>query len=250
MLRIQNLHVKLADQPKQILHGANLTIRPGEVHVIQGANGSGKSTLASVVSGNPSFQITEGEIELVNETYPDYLLQKVYGEEVPAKFVLNELEPYQRSLLGIFLAHQYPLEIPGVNLVNFLRLAYNAHQPKDIPVFKFRKLLKEVAETINYPDKLLERNLNEGFSGGEKKKTEILQLALLQPRYAFLDETDSGLDQKAIKDVFTGLNTIRKQKNSISFVIITHYEKIFEYIKPDFIHTMENGILVKSETRN
>jgi Fe-S cluster assembly ATP-binding protein len=244
MLTISNLHVKLTDKPKQILHGVNLTVNPGEVHVIQGHNGSGKSTLASVVSGNPSFQITEGTIEISGEVYPKYLLRKVFGEDMPDKFVLNDLEPYQRSLLGIFLAHQYPLEIPGVNLVNFLRLAYNAHQPKDIPVFKFRKLLKEVAATINYPDNLLERNLNEGFSGGEKKKTEILQLALLKPRYAFLDETDSGLDQKAIKDVFTGLNTIRQQNKDMSFVIITHYEKVFEYIKPDFVHVMESGKLI------
>ncbi len=245
MLTIKNLHARVEE--KQILNGLNLEVKPGEVHVIQGINGSGKSTLASVLSANPSLEITQGKIELVKEEYPKYILSKVFGDKAKGKkftsLQVNELEPHQRSLLGIFLAHQYPLEIPGVNLLNFLRMIYNLHHETELPVFKFRKLVAEVAASINYPADLLERNLNEGFSGGEKKKTEILQLALLQPRYVLLDETDSGLDQKAIKDVFSGLNKIHTQNKQMSFVIITHYDKIFDYIQPGFRHTMEEGKL-------
>jgi len=230
MLKITNLHAKLADENKEILTGVNLTVNSGEVHVIQGVNGSGKSTLAAVLTGHPGFKITEGTIELI-------------GEDSPETILLNDLEADQRALAGIFLANQYPMEIPGVNLSNFLRLAYNARQEKDVPVFKFRKLLKERAALINYPEHLLDRNLNEGFSGGEKKKTEILQLAVLEPRYAILDETDSGLDKQAITDVFNGINKIREMNPQMAFIVITHYEKVFDYIKPQFVHIMEAGKL-------
>lgn len=242
MLSILNLQAKLAESNKQILHDVSLTIKPGEVHVVQGKNGSGKSTLAQVLSGNPRFMVTGGKIELANEDYPDFLLEKI-GVDDPGQIDVASLEPHQRSLAGIFLANQYPLEIPGVDLSNFLRMAYNARQEKDVPVFKFRKLLKEKADLINFPEKLIDRNLNEGFSGGEKKKTEILQLAILEPRYAILDETDSGLDQGAIKDVFTGLKQIINAEQKMGVIIITHYEKVFDYIQPDFVHEMVEGTL-------
>ncbi|MCA9378804.1 Fe-S cluster assembly ATPase SufC [Candidatus Dojkabacteria bacterium] len=242
MLSILNLQAKLTESNKQILHDVSLTVKPGEVHVVQGKNGSGKSTLAQVLSGNPRFMVTGGKIELANEDYPDFLLEKI-GVDDPGQIDVASLEPHQRSLAGIFLANQYPLEIPGVDLSNFLRMAYNARQEKDVPVFKFRKLLKEKADLINFPEKLIDRNLNEGFSGGEKKKTEILQLAILEPRYAILDETDSGLDQGAIKDVFTGLKQIINAEQKMGVIIITHYEKVFDYIQPDFVHEMVEGTL-------
>ena len=245
MLKITNLHAKLTSEDKQILNGIDLTINPGEIHVIQGANGSGKSTLAAVLTGHPGWQITEGKIEITGEEFPAHIREKLKLESTDFIDITN-MEPDQRALAGLFLANQYPLEIPGVNLSNFLRLAYNVRQEKDLPVFKFRKLLKERAAIINYPEALLDRNLNEGFSGGEKKKTEILQLAILEPRYAVLDETDSGLDKKAIADVFTGLNKIREINPQISFLIITHYEKVFDYIQPDFLHIMENGKLTQT----
>lgn len=245
MLSIKDLNVKLKDEDKQILHGVNLEMRPGEIHVLQGRNGSGKSTLAAVLSGHPNFEITQGEIKLVSENYPQYLLDKV-GLNAGTEIALNDLEPDQRALLGIFLANQYPVEIPGVNLSNFLRLAYNAHQATPLPVFRFRQLLKEKAALISYPEHLLDRNLNEGFSGGEKKKTEILQMALLEPRYAILDETDSGLDKHAIADVFAGIAELQKMLPQLSILIITHYEKVFEYINPDFIHELNAGKLVEN----
>lgn len=246
MLSITHLQAKLTESNKQILYDVSLTVKPGEVHVVQGKNGSGKSTLAAVLSGNPKFTVTGGKIELIGEVYPDHLLER-FSIENPKKIDVTKLEPHQRSLAGLFLANQYPLEIPGVDLSNFLRLAYNARQEKDVPVFKFRKLLKEKATLINYPEKLIDRNLNEGFSGGEKKKTEILQLAILEPRYAILDETDSGLDQGAIKDVFTGLKKIIDAEQKMGVIIITHYEKVFDYIQPDFVHEMEEGRLTDNE---
>jgi Fe-S cluster assembly ATP-binding protein len=245
MLKISNLHAKLADENKQILNGVDLVVNPGEVHVIQGANGSGKSTLSAVLTGHPGFIITEGEIKIAGEDYPEHIRPKIGADT--SELLVNDLAADQRALAGIFLANQYPMEIPGVNLSNFLRLAYNARQEKDVPVFKFRKLLKECAEIINYPEHLLDRNLNEGFSGGEKKKTEILQLAVLEPRYAILDETDSGLDKQAISDVFNGINKIRELHPHMSFIVITHYEKVFDYIKPQFVHIMEAGKLIDSK---
>ncbi len=246
MLKITDLAVKLAESDKQILKKVNLEVNPGEVHVIRGRNGSGKSTLAAVISGHPDFEVTGGDIVLEGETLPEHLNESIFEDTTtPASFSLLELEPDKRSLAGIFLANQYPLAVPGVNLSNFLRLAYNARQPQDLPVFKFRKLLKERAEIINYPEHLLDRNLNEGFSGGEKKKTEILQMAIVEPKYVILDETDSGLDKHAIEDVFTGIQKLRETiLPDLALIIITHYEKVLDYIQPDVEHEMQAGKLI------
>jgi Fe-S cluster assembly ATP-binding protein len=245
MLKIDKLQARLVESQKEILHSASLQIKPGEVHYVRGRNGSGKSTLAAVLSGHPDFEATGGAITLEDEHYSDEITRKVFKDEkLPEKIDVLALEPNQRSLLGIFLANQYPLAIPGVNLSNFLRMAYNTRLSADMPVFKFRKLLKERAALINYPEHLLDRNLNEGFSGGEKKKTEILQMALLEPRYAILDETDSGLDQQAISDVFYGIQSLRKSiLPNLSLLVITHYEKVAQIIAPDFEHEMVAGEL-------
>jgi len=240
MLKISDLHVKLSEEEKVILSGINLDVSPGETHLIRGRNGSGKSTLAAAISGNPRYEI----ISVVDESYPGHILDKLGGKQ-KKEIVLNELSPDKRSLTGVFLANQYPLEIPGVNLSNFLRLAYNSRQEKELPVFKFRKLLKERAAAIHYPEELLDRNLNEGFSGGEKKKTEILQMAVLEPRYAILDETDSGLDPEAITEVFTGIHQLRETiLPNLGLIVITHYDKVLDYLKPDFEHQMKSGKLV------
>jgi len=251
MLSIKNLSVSLNDKDKEILKGISLSFQPGKTYLLQGKNGSGKSTLGNTVMGNPRLSITSGTISLIDEEYPDYILEKTGVKEVVQKgqedmneILLNDLSTTERSLLGIFLANQYPLEIPGVDLSNFLRLAYNAHSKEPIPVFKFRKLLKEAAESIKYPEKLLDRNLNEGFSGGEKKKTEILQLALLSPRYAILDETDSGLDKEALEDVFSGLNTLKQKDPKLCLIVISHYERVLEYFKFDQVIQLNNGEVV------
>lgn len=250
MLKVTNLNVKLTEDNKQILFDVNLTINPGEIHLINGRNGSGKSTLVNSIMGHPSFEITEGKIEILNATYPKHILDKL---EIPIsksketdlfEFDLSGAEPDQKSLSGIYLASQYPVEIPGVNLTNFLRLIYNTRQEKPMPIFKFKKLLEEKSKIINYPNHLLKRNLNEGFSGGEKKKTEILQMLVLEPRYVLLDEIDSGLDKHSVREVFEGLSEIRKTLPNISFVIITHYDKVQEYLRPDFVHEMVEGRLM------
>lgn len=250
MLVIKDLKAKLADQDKQILNGINLTINPGETHILQGANGSGKSSLASVIAGSPHFEITSGSIRLTEEDYPEHIQEELSGSFDLDGLVINDLAANLRSLAGIFLAHQYPLEIPGVDLINFLRMSFNQHQEKHMPVFKFRKYLKEKAALINYPEALLERNLNEGFSGGEKKKTEILQLAVLNPKYVILDETDSGLDKQAIHDVFTGIKEIQNQNNQMAVLVITHYDRVLEYLKPDVVHTLEKGKIIESVKSN
>lgn len=242
MLHISDLHVTLKEVNIDVLSGVDLTINRGEVHVIQGKNGSGKSSLAATIAGNPQFQITQGTIKLTKEDYSEHLTQKL---KLKKSIVLNELEPDVRSLLGIFLANQHPPAIPGVNLARFLHLAYNARKEKSLPVFKFRRLLKEKAALINFPEKLLDRNLNEGFSGGERKKTEILQLLILEPRYAILDETDSGLDKEALQEVFLGIKKVKEEYlPNMALLIITHYDKVLEYIKPDFIHQMKDGKLI------
>lgn len=262
MLSIKNLSVNLVEEDKQILKSVSLDINPGEIHILQGRNGSGKSTLVNTIMGNPSFEITNGEIIIKNEKYSEHIIEELTSTDIPeneriykqnkdSSFDMNltEAEPNERSLAGIFLASQYPVEIPGVNLMQYLRLIYNVRQSenKKLPVFKFRKLLKQKAEIINYPEHLLLRNLNEGFSGGEKKKTEILQMLITQPRYVLLDEIDSGLDKDSVKEVFGGLKHLHELYPSMSFVIITHYDRAQEYLPPDFVHTMKSGQLVSKD---
>lgn len=251
MLKIQNLKVSLAENDKEIIHGLNLTIKSGEVHLLNGNNGSGKSTLVNTLMGNPMFKIDSGEVTVSSGDYSDYIKSKIDPEFINSGEInLVELEPDKRSLLGLFLANQYPVEIPGVALTNYLRLIYNSKLPKEeqMSVFKFKKYLEEKAESINYPKHLLSRNLNEGFSGGEKKKTEILQMLILEPKYVLLDEVDSGLDRNSVKEVFSGLAEFIKVKPDTALVIITHYDKVQEYIKPDFIHEMSNGNLIEPNT--
>ena len=251
MLKIQNLKVSLSEDNKEIIHGLNLEIKPGEVHLLNGNNGSGKSTLVNTLMGNPMFKITNGQISIENENYSEYILSKVDPDFISgSKFNLTEMDAAQRSLLGLFLANQYPVEIPGVALTNYLRLIYNSRYPKEeqLSVFKFKSLLEEKASLINYPLHLLSRNLNEGFSGGEKKKTEILQMLILEPRYVLLDEIDSGLDRNSVKEVFEGLAKYKASNSNSALVIITHYDRALEFLRPNFIHEMSSGNLINSNT--
>lgn len=261
MLQVTNLQVNLSEDDTQILKGVSLDVSPGQVHVLNGRNGSGKSTLVNTIMGNPAFEITSGNIHIVDETYPEHIVEELKPTDVDeSEYIIQpgskkgtytiditEAEPNERSLAGVFLATQYPVEIPGVNLMQYLRLIYNARRPEGekLPVFKFRQLIKEKAAIINYPEHLLSRNLNEGFSGGEKKKTEILQMLVVEPRYVLLDEIDSGLDKESVKEVFGGLQHIHELYPNMSFVIITHYDRAQEYLQPDFVHTMKDGELIK-----
>ncbi|MCA9385079.1 Fe-S cluster assembly ATPase SufC [Candidatus Dojkabacteria bacterium] len=227
MLEISDIHVE-ANSTK-ILNGVTLQIKPGEIHVLMGPNGSGKSTLTSTLMGHPNYECTHGKIVL--DTID-----------------ITEAEPHERSREGLFVAMQYPTEVPGVNLMNFLRLAYNARQPesKQLPVFKFKRLFKEKLDFLGMSEDFMNRNLNEGFSGGEKKKAEILQLAVLEPKYAILDETDSGLDVDALRIVFEGVQKTISEYKKMGVLIITHYERIFDYISPDHVHIMKDGKIITS----
>jgi Fe-S cluster assembly ATP-binding protein len=226
MLKITNLKATINE--KLILKGLDLDIKPGEVHAIMGPNGSGKSTLANVLSGKYGYEI-EGEI-IFN------------GMD------LNDLKIEERAQKGIFLAFQYPLEIPGVNTNNFLRTSLNsvrkARGEKELDTLTFLKLIKEKAKELNIDEKFLSRQLNVGFSGGEKKKNEILQMKLLEPKLSILDETDSGLDIDALRIVADGVNSYKNKKNA--FLIITHYQRLLDYIKPDFIHVLSAGRIIKT----
>lgn len=226
MLKVENLHCEIDGQA--ILKGLNIELIPGKIHVLMGPNGSGKSTLAKTLMGHPSYEVTQGLVELDGEDMID-------------------AEVDEKSQKGLFMAFQYPVEVPGVHFTNFLRMAYNSRQPegKKMPIFKFNKLVREKAELLGIEQELLDRNLNEGLSGGEKKKAEILQLAVLNPKYVILDETDSGLDLDALKIIFTGLTKLQEVNPEMSFLIITHYQRIFDYIKPDHVHIMYNGKVVK-----
>ena len=228
-LVIKNLHVNVEDT--EILRGVDLTIKTGEVHAIMGPNGTGKSTLAYALMGHPKYEITQGEATL------------------DGKDLLN-LDPNERSELGLFLAFQYPVAVPGVSVANFLRTAINARRKaqdpddKGISIPDFRKKLKEQLALLDMDETFAGRYLNDGFSGGEKKRVEILQMATLEPKFSILDETDSGLDIDALKIVADGINTISKKDQGI--LVITHYQRILNYIEPDFVHVMLNGRIVES----
>jgi len=227
MLHIKNLHASVED--KDILKGINLDIKAGEVHAIMGPNGSGKSTLASIVAGKDTFEVTEGELTFNNED-------------------ISELSPEERAHRGVFLSFQYPVEIPGVSVTNFIKTAINetrkAKGLKDMPASEMLKLIKEKANLLEIDRKFLSRSLNEGFSGGEKKRNEIFQMAMLEPKLAILDETDSGLDIDALKIVANGVNKLRSKDNAI--LVITHYQRLLDYIVPDFVHVLIDGRIVKS----
>jgi Fe-S cluster assembly ATP-binding protein len=221
-LEIQNLHVRTEE--REILHGVDLKVSTGETHALMGPNGSGKSTLANTIMGNPSYEVTEGRI-LFN------------GED------LTEADPDERARAGLFLAFQYPATIPGVSVANFLRMAVNAKRDEPIKVKEFGAMLKENMDLLRIDRAFTSRYLNEGFSGGEKKRAEILQLAMLQPEFAVLDETDSGLDIDALRIVAEGVNAMRGEERG--FLIITHYTRILEYVRPDFVHIMLDGRIVR-----
>jgi Fe-S cluster assembly ATP-binding protein len=221
-LEIQNLHVRTEE--REILHGVDLVISKGETHALMGPNGSGKSTLANTLMGNPTYEITEGRILLEGED-------------------LTEADPDDRAKAGLFLAFQYPVSIPGVSVANFLRTAINAKRDDPIKVKEFGELLKKNMELLRVEREFTSRYLNDGFSGGEKKRAEILQMAMLQPDYAVLDETDSGLDIDALRVVADGVNALRGPQ--MGALIITHYTRILQYVRPDFVHIMLNGRIVQ-----
>ena len=229
MFEIQNLHVNISEVDKKIIDGINLKINPGEVHAIMGPNGSGKSTLSYTLSGKDGYEVINGDIKLDDES-------------------ILELEADERAAKGIFLAFQYPIEIPGVGNLSFMRTALNSQRKyngnNELNPAEFLKVLKDKANNLNIDMEMLKRPLNVGFSGGEKKRNEILQMALLEPRICVLDETDSGLDVDAMKQVSNGVNSLRS--NNRSFLIITHYQRLLNYIKPDFVHIMAKGKIIKT----
>ena len=230
MLVIKNLHATV--DGKEILKGIDLELKPGEVHAIMGPNGSGKSTLASVISGNDDYVITKGEILFEDND-------------------LSELDAEERAHLGVFLSFQYPVEIPGVTVTNFIKTAINSSRKatgkEDLPAAEMLKKIREKASLLDINSKFLSRSLNEGFSGGEKKRNEIFQMAMLEPKLSILDETDSGLDIDALKIVANGVNKLKDKKNG--FIVITHYQRLLEYIIPDYVHVLFEGKIVKSGSK-
>lgn len=225
MLKVKNLHARI--NGKEILKGINLEVRPGEVHAIMGPNGSGKSTLSMVLAGNPAYEVTEGEAEF-------------YGKDLLA------MPPEIRSHEGLFLGFQYPVEIPGVSMVNFMRAAVNAKREyfgePPMSATDFLKLMREKRAIVELDNKLASRSVNEGFSGGEKKRNEIFQMAVLEPRLSILDETDSGLDIDALRIVAEGVNKLKSDNNAT--IVITHYQRLLDYIKPEFVHILYKGRIV------
>ncbi len=227
MLQIKNLHATVGE--KEILKGLSLTVNAGEIHAIMGPNGAGKSTLASIIAGNENYEMTSGEILLDNED-------------------ISEMAPEERAHKGVFLSFQYPVEIPGVSVTNFMRTSINetrkAQGKEEMPANEMLKLIREKSELLEIDRKFLSRSLNEGFSGGEKKRNEIFQMAMLEPKLAILDETDSGLDIDALRIVANGVNKLKSQDNAV--IVITHYQRLLDYIIPDFVHVLMDGKIVKS----
>lgn len=230
MLKIENLQARIEE--KEILKGINLDIKPGEVHAIMGPNGSGKSTLASVLAGREHYEVTGGSVDFLGKD-------------------LLELSPEDRAREGVFLAFQYPVEIPGVSTTNFIKTAVNEKRKyqglEPLDAAQFLKTMKEKMKLVQIDQSLLSRSLNEGFSGGEKKRNEIFQMAMLEPKLAILDETDSGLDIDALRIVANGVNQLRSKENA--FLVVTHYQRLLEYIVPDFVHVLYNGRIVRSGTK-
>ena len=230
MLTIENLHAEVED--KGILKGIDLDVKAGGIHAIMGPNGSGKSTLSSVIAGNEGYEVTQGNILF-------------RGEEI------NDMSPEERAHKGIFLSFQYPVEIPGVSVTNFIKTALNAQRKasgkEDMPAGEMLKKIREKSSMLSIDSKFLSRSLNQGFSGGEKKRNEIFQMAMMEPKLAILDETDSGLDIDALKIVADGVNALRTDQNAT--IVITHYQRLLEYIVPDFVHVLYDGKIVKSGTK-
>ncbi|MEB3341925.1 Fe-S cluster assembly ATPase SufC [Okeania sp.] len=230
ILSVKNLTANV--EGKEILKGLNLEIKAGEIHAIMGPNGSGKSTFSKVLAGHPAYEVTGGEVTFLGQN-------------------LLEMEPEERSLNGIFLAFQYPLEIPGVSNLDFLRVAYNTKQKyqglEELDAFDFDDLVQDKLDIVKMKPEFLDRSVNEGFSGGEKKRNEILQMALLEPKLAILDETDSGLDIDALRIVANGVNQLANESNAM--LVITHYQRLLNYIVPDFVHVTGGGRIIKTGTK-
>jgi Fe-S cluster assembly ATP-binding protein len=230
MLKIINLHANIGD--KEILKGINLEVKAGEVHAIMGPNGSGKTTLSSVIAGRDTFKVTEGSIVLNEEE-------------------INKLAPEERAHKGIFMSFQYPIAIPGVTVTNFIKAAINAKRKakclEDMPAAELLKMIREKAKLLGMDRSFLSRSLNDGFSGGEKKRNEIFQMAMLEPKLAILDETDSGLDIDALKTVAEGVNKLKTKDNAV--IVITHYQRLLEYIVPDYVHVLSDGKIIKTGSK-
>jgi len=227
ILKIVNLHAVVAEDQTEILKGVDLELPQGQVHAIMGPNGSGKSTLAKVLSGHPAYEVTDGEVWFKGEN-------------------LLELEADERARLGLFMAFQYPVEIPGVSIANFLRTAMQARKGGEVDIFEFQEKLLERMRLLEVDPSFAERSVNDGFSGGEKKRNEILQMAMLEPDLAVMDETDSGLDIDALKIVANGVNKLHEERPEMTVLVITHYQRLLNYIKPQFVHVMANGRIVQS----
>ncbi|MEO0489032.1 MAG: Fe-S cluster assembly ATPase SufC [Cyanobacteria bacterium P01_A01_bin.123] len=231
ILSVKNLHATV--EGTEILKGLNLEVKAGEIHAIMGLNGSGKSTFSKVLAGHPDYQVTAGDVIFRGQN-------------------LLDSEPHERAIAGIFLAFQYPLEIPGVTNRDFLRVAYNAHRKaqgeEEIDVFDFDDLIEEKLDVVKMDGSFLDRSVNEGFSGGEKKRNEILQMALLDPTLSILDETDSGLDIDALKTVANGVNQLANEGNAM--LVITHYQRLLNYIVPDYVHVMADGQIIRTGTKD
>jgi Fe-S cluster assembly ATP-binding protein len=228
LLKISNLHAVIAEDGTEILKGVDLELNAGEIHAIMGPNGSGKSTLSKVLSGHPAYEVTDGEVLYKGRN-------------------LLELEVDERARQGLFLAFQYPIDIPGVSIANFLRTAMQSRNPdEEMDIFDFQEQLLDRMALLEMDRTFAERSVNEGFSGGEKKRNEILQMAMLQPNLAVMDETDSGLDIDALKIVSNGVNTLHREHGEMGILLITHYQRLLDYIKPDHVHVMVGGRIVKS----